>query len=183
MARPKAPQQQEKATYDQDWSDENQDRCPGYRYMAYEIAGEPYQTMIRCELTHPHQYVIKQPGNERVPLYPYIKDLATEREARWAIKRRQGQAEKKRVGRDEGAKGLRAILDEVRGTHEDEEAHGGQVVSGKPGKRDPVGAAPESGHRAALTPLAEDIPPDVEDWLASIPSKPADDRDDDIPLV
>ncbi len=172
MARPKAQQQQEKATYEADWSDDNQDRCPGYRYMVYEIAGEPYQTMIKCEMGHPHQEAVKVAlgHRERVPLYPFIADLATERQAGWAIKGRQKRAEKRQDGRLEGVRGLREILGQAAKTPDEEQA------------------APVLPATPAMTPLAQDIDPDVDDWLASIKGKPADEDDDwnkdlDIPEI
>ncbi len=176
MARPKF-QQQETAHYEQDWSDDNQDRCPGYRYLVYEIAGQPYETMILCEMGHPHQEAIKQPGNLRVPLYPWLKDLATERQAGWAIKNRQKRSEKRQDGRLAGVKMLREILGQAHVTHEDEELlHDGSVGA----EQDRAALViPGEGHRAALVPLAQDVPPDVEDWLATVPSKPAAADDDD----
>jgi len=187
MAKPKH-YQQEQSYYEQDWSDENQDCCPGYRYLDYEIAGEPYTTMIKCEWDHPHQEAIKMPGNVRVPIYPYLKDLATERQANWAIKSRQKRCEKRQVGRLEGAKGLRMILGKVK--HEQEELlHGGPDGVGQdkatPDKSTPD--QPGGDHRAALVPLVE-ISPDLDDWLASVKGKATADDDDwnkekDIPEV
>lgn len=140
-----------RAEYEQDWGDENQAKCPGYSMLAYEIAGEPYETMVRCDSSHPHQEIVKvTPGHRdrlSIATMSPISGLATEKEALWAIRNRQKRAKKEHKSSLAGVQELRAQLE-----------------------------------RSRLVLVSEDVPPDVQEWLASQKPLP-DDKDKDIPSV
>lgn len=176
-----ANQKKATATYEMDWSDENQDRCPGYRVLEYEGLCDcgTCETLIRCDLDrtrrgHIHQYLLRcDPSNpekekrtQRVPIYGWIVNLLTESEAISAHEQRRERAGRKQEARQRGAVKL----------------------------------------RSQLTKLSDNVPPEVLEWLDTVPPMESeaetlpesndptlpdslvppdldDDRDDDIPEV
>ena len=166
------PVQQKKAEvrFEYDWSDENQDRCPGYRIFSYQIWGEVYETLIRCDLDrtrrdHLHQYALRVVGNERqrVPLYPWIVKLRTEAEAIVAIERRRARTDSKHEARQDGAVQLRSALTPIN-------------VDIPPEVMDWLES---QGSEAEGSPERDELKP--ADSLG--PPDPGDDRDADIPAL
>lgn len=159
MARP-FKQVHEPVRYEEDWSADNQDRCPGYRVMEYHLGEIRYETLVKCEYAHPHREMIRiDHGRERVPAFGWASSLLTEREARRAIEKRWKRGEQSASGAAEGLQGIRDSL------------NGFQRAGVNEGGKTPAGL-----HLVSLDP---DIPPEVAEWLASIP--PLESRDDDTP--
>ena len=176
MAKP-ANQKKAEVTFEMDWSDQNQDRCPGYRVLEYEglcDCGE-CETLIRCDLDrtrrgHLHQYITRCDPSAKdkrlqVPIYPWIVRLLTEAEAVIAHDRRRDLAGSKHEARQEGAKQLRSKL---------------SIVSEVPPEvLDWLESQPAVGSEAETSPESNDPP------LTGSPVSPdlGDDRDADIPQV
>ena len=101
---------QAKAYFEEDWSEENQARCAGYRWLEYGICGETYTCLVRCDPfpIHPHRerVMVDGHGRTRVPLYGFLADLATEDEAKRNIGYRQKRATKRMEHGQEGVKGM-----------------------------------------------------------------------------
>ena len=107
---PRKEQAPTRTSFDDDWTEENQARCPGFKHIEYEIAGEPYTCLVRCDPfpIHPHREQVKIEGRDRtrIPLYRFIETLATEDEARRNIAQRQKRAGRRGAGYQKGAKGM-----------------------------------------------------------------------------
>ena len=67
-------------TFEEDHSAENLSRCPGYRVFAYPVGAVDYETLVRCEDSHPHQIQLKIVDGiaREIPAYPFAATLETE---------------------------------------------------------------------------------------------------------
>ncbi len=157
-----AKQKKAVITYETEWSDENQDRCPGYLIVKYDRYGTTYEMLVRCEASHPHQYIVKvDDGRERVPLYSFIPRLFTASELQARLAARDKNAARQQARQGVGVKNLRANLDVSPEVLE--------WLESQPAVISEAETSPESNDLVSTGSLAS---PDL-----------ADDRDDDIPAV
>ena len=81
-----------RAHFEDDFSDRNQAKCPGFVALTFDRGGVPYETLARCTKIHAHQEALKDGFS--VPAYSSMTDpaspylLTSEEEAIASIGRR-----------------------------------------------------------------------------------------------
>jgi len=128
-----------KSTMEEDYSPENMDRCPGFQHLEYSLLNQRYSTLIRCDMTHPHR--------EAISISP---DGYRERVRAYGwVDRLATRAE-----------ALKAIEQRRRRLERGNQERASNVCEIR-------GGGDEGEDR--FVALAEDVPPDIADWLGGLP--------------
>lgn len=89
--------------FEDDDSDENSAKCPGFYEIEYSRGGNTYNAIVRCEEIHPrppnqlswspHREQVRVEGHHRnrVPLYPWAGRLLTKQEFLFRKQRNEGK--------------------------------------------------------------------------------------------
>ena len=79
--------------FEDDDSDENSAKCPGFYEIEYSRGGQTYTAIVRCEEVHDHREMVRVEGHHRnrVPLYPWAGRLLTKREFLFRKARSEGK--------------------------------------------------------------------------------------------